>query len=147
MKTVLGLVLTTSMLVLGPLAAPWPFDAVDESRAFGVASAEDIPMSGPLPGGCRTVSADHLGELPLVVNVGGTEVRFVEWMTQSVEGSDLIGFRAEADDVIVYRVGTDDESFAGASLTWRNPRGVEGPRVQPITSLTMCRLSAQVAAR
>jgi hypothetical protein len=147
MKTVIGLMLSTSLLVLGPLAAPWPFTDTSETRAFGVLSAEDIPTSGPLPGGCRVVSAEHLGALPLVVNVGGVEVRFVDWKAQSVDGEGLIGFRAESDETVVYRVATEDESFAGESLNWLNPRGVEGPRVHPITSLTMCPLSAQVAAR
>jgi len=148
MKTVLGLVLSTSLLVLGPLAAPWPVaDAQQPSQALGVSSAEDIPTSGPLPGACRTVGADRLGELPLVVDVGGVEVRFVEWRTQTIDGKRFIGFRAQADETIVYRVGTEADSFAGASLDWMNPHGVEGPRVEPITSLTLCRLQSRVAQR
>jgi len=148
MKIVLGLVLSTSLLVLGPLAAPWPFASeTQQGQVFGVASAEDIPTSGPLPSGCRTVGLDHLGQLPLVVNVGGVEVAFQEWKTQNADGTGLIGFRAQADETIVYRVGTDDDSFAGANLNWLNPHGVEGPNVEPITSLTMCRLASQVAMR
>ncbi len=102
----------------------------------GAPAVAQNPAPAPAP---VCVSVTAIGQLPLVVDVGGTQVRFTEWSAKDADVQELIGFRAAATGPVSFVVRAGSESFDGDGTQWQNPRGVVGPAVHGIEQLTLCK--------
>lgn len=100
-------------------------------------SAATVVAAEPAPATC--VKIDHVGALPLTVDVGGTKVEFTEWMAKDVDATELIGFRATTTGPVSFVVRAGGERFEGQGGQWMNPHGVVGAKVRAIDSLEVCR--------
>ena len=93
--------------------------------------------SPPAPPECVRVSGTQIGQLPLVVQVAGQTIEFVEWKATDITASELIGFTAQASGELRFTVEAGDSTFP-ATANWLHPAGVVGPQVKPIRVVTVC---------
>jgi|GEM_PF-3245098 len=89
------------------------------------------------PVACVRLSGTQIGQLPLVVEVGGQKVEFVEWKATDITAASLVGFTAQAPREFRFTVQAGEETYE-ASANWLHPAGVVGPRAQRISALTIC---------
>jgi hypothetical protein len=88
---------------------------------------------------CVRLSGSQIGQLPLIVEVAGQKVEFIEWKATDITADELIGFTVQASDALRFTVEAGDSTFSG-SANWIHPSGVVGPQVKPIRALTVCPL-------
>ncbi len=86
---------------------------------------------------CVRLSGTQIGQLPLVVNVGGQKVEFVEWKATDITAQSLVGFTAQAPREVRFTVQAGTETF-DTTANWLHPLGVVGPRAHRISALTVC---------
>ncbi len=105
---------------------------------FTFADKETAPptVAAPTPD-CVRLSGSQIGQLPLVVELAGQKVQFLEWKATDITAQQLVGFTAQAPEEFRFTVQTDSATYL-ASANWLHPAGVVGPQVKAIESLTVC---------
>ncbi len=86
---------------------------------------------------CVRLSGSQIGQLPLVVQVGGHAVEFIEWKATDISAKELVGFTAHAPNAFRFTVEAGGSTLP-ASANWLHPAGVVGRQVKPIHTLTVC---------
>jgi hypothetical protein len=95
---------------------------------------------------CVAVRSDQLGQLPLSLELGTTQVTLLEWTLADEEATSAIGFRASVPADVTFHVRAGADLFVGRGDHWLHPRGFAGPRVHGIDGLSFCRLATPPAA-
>ena len=95
------------------------------------------PAPAPALPVCVRLSGTQIGQLPLVIEVAGQRVEFVEWKATDITAHELIGFTAQAPEAFRFTIEAGNSSFEG-SANWLHPAGVVGPQVKAIDALTVC---------
>ena len=98
-------------------------------------SAKVLPP--PAVSECVRLSGSQIGQLPLIIEVAGQKVEFLEWKATDITANELIGFTVQAADALQFTVEAGDAKFE-ASANWLHPAGVVGPQVKPIRALIVC---------
>jgi hypothetical protein len=97
----------------------------------------------PVAALCRQVSGADLGALPLELELGSKTVRFAEWTMVDERSASVVGFAAQVPAGVSFTVRAGDETFHAQGSRWLHPRGVAGPRVHAIDSVTFCALETR----